>query len=110
MLDLLLHLNGSKTTGLDGIPQRLLKASVPALAAALTLLINYCLEQSCWISEWKSSNISPVFKKGYEAAKANFHPISILPCASKILKRIMYKQLYNYFVSRHHLHYCLETS
>ena len=100
VLDLLLHLNGSKATGVDGIPPRLLKASAPALAVPLTSLINYCLEQSCWISEWKSSNISPVFKKGCEATKVNFCPISILPCVSKIFERIMYNQLYNYFVSR----------
>ena len=63
VLDLSLHLNGSKVTGVDGIPPRLLKASATALATPLTCLINFCLEQSCWISEWKSSNISPVFKK-----------------------------------------------
>ena len=59
VLDLLLDLNGSKATGVDGIPPRVLKASAPALATPLTRLINYGLEQSCWISEWKSSNISP---------------------------------------------------
>ena len=100
VLDLLLHLNGPKATGVDGIPLRLLKAFAPALATPLTRLINHCLKQSCWISEWKSSNTSPVFKKGCEATKVNFRPISILPCVSKIFERIMYNQLYNYFVSR----------
>ena len=75
VLDLLLNLNGSKATGLDGIPPRLLKAYAPALATPLTRLINYCLEQSCWISEWKSSNICPVFKKGCEATKVSYRPI-----------------------------------
>lgn len=36
VLDLLLHLNGSKATSVDGIPQRLLKASAPALMAPMT--------------------------------------------------------------------------
>ena len=47
VLDLLLDLNGSKATGVDGIPPRLLKASAPALATPLSRLLNYCLEQSC---------------------------------------------------------------
>ena len=98
--DLLSHPNGSKATGVDGIPPRLLKASAPASATPLSRLINYCLKQSCWISKWKSSNISPVFKKGCEATKVNYRPISILPCVSKIFEQIMYEQLYNYFVSR----------
>ena len=39
VLNLLSHLNGSKATGVDSIPPRLLKASAPVLAAPMTWLI-----------------------------------------------------------------------
>ena len=35
-----------------------------------------------------------------DVTKVNYRPISILPCVSKIFERIIYNQLYNYFVSR----------
>ena len=98
VFELLTDLNSSKATGSDNIPPRLLKVSASALAAPLTRLVNYCIEQSCWIDKWKESNITPVFKKDSEANKSNYRPVSILPSISKIFERVMYNQLYNYFV------------
>ena len=69
VLDLLLDLKRPKATGMDHIAPTLLTALTLVLATPLTRLWNSCLKQSCWISEWKSSNISPVFKRGCEATK-----------------------------------------
>ena len=74
-----------------------MKASALAFATPLARFIHYCLKTSCWIREWKSNNISPVFEKGCEATKANYCHISILTCVSKVFERIMKNQLYSYF-------------
>ena len=44
----------------------------------------------------KIAQISPTFKSGKKELLTNYRPISVLPCFSKILERIMYNRLYEY--------------
>ena len=43
--------------------------------------------------EWKAAKIKPLFKSCSMVELDNYRPISILPVLSKILERIVYKQL-----------------
>ena len=43
--------------------------------------------------------VLPVFKFTDESILTNYRPISILPCFSKILERIMYNRLYSFLCS-----------
>ena len=42
------------------------------------------------------AKISPTLKSGKKELLTNYRPISVLPCFSKILERIMYNRLYEY--------------
>ena len=44
----------------------------------------------------KIPRVLPVFKSGNATSVSNYRPISILPCFSKILERIMYNRLYSF--------------
>ena len=44
----------------------------------------------------KIAKIFPIYKSGKTYARSNYRPISVLPCFSKILERIMYNRLRNY--------------
>ena len=44
----------------------------------------------------KIAKFSPTFKSGKKELLTNYWPISVLPCFSKILERIMYNRLYEY--------------
>ena len=44
----------------------------------------------------KIAKLSPIFKNGKKYLLTNCRPISVVPCFSKILERIMYDRLYNY--------------
>ena len=52
--------------------------------------------------------MSPVFKfkfkSGDNSLTSNYRPISILPCFSKILERIMYNRIYNYLTANNILY------
>ena len=57
------------------------------------------------ISKWDSfifpekmkiAKVMPLFKNGDPENIANYLPISVLPCFSKVLERIMYNRLYKY--------------
>ena len=41
----------------------------------------------------KIAKVTPVFKGGDSADLSNYRPISVLPCFSKILERLMYNRL-----------------
>ena len=47
-----------------------------------------------------------VTKKADRQSKVNFRPISLLSCISKVFERIVFNNLYNYFVSNNLLNDC----
>ena len=44
----------------------------------------------------KIAKVTPVYKSGDNSSLSNYRPISVLPCFSKMLERIMYRRLYSY--------------
>ena len=47
--------------------------------------------------EWKAARLTPIFKKGQRSMLDNYRPISILPVISKLMERILYEQMCDYF-------------
>jgi hypothetical protein len=75
---------------------RYLKAAACSIASSLTYIFNHALISSHFPSEWKVARLLPLFKKGPRNLSENYRPISILPSISKLTKRIIYDQLYEY--------------
>ena len=90
---LLDSLNPKKATGPDKISPRVLTVSSEALAVPLTNLINHCITIHAWPSLWKRSNVSPLYKKDSPTDKANYRPVSVLTCFSKIFERVLHDQM-----------------
>ena len=44
----------------------------------------------------KVALVTPVYKASEENIYSNYRPISVLPCFSKILEKLMYKRLIDY--------------
>ena len=89
------NLEPKKSVGVDDISPRLLKLSAPAIANAVTELINYFITSLTWPTVWKSSNISPVHKKSDKTDKTNYRPVSVLSALSKIYEKVMFDQMYS---------------
>ena len=53
----------------------------------------------------KIARVTPVFKSGDTSLMTNYRPISVFPCFSKMLERIMYNKLYKY-LTENNLLYC----
>ena len=45
---------------------------------------------------FKIAKVTPIFKTGEKDLIKNYGPISVLPCFSKILERIMYNRIYKH--------------
>ena len=73
-----------KATGIDGIPNVLLKHCAIASVPSITALFNMSIRLGIVPSEWKQANIIPIFKKGDSNNVQNYRPVSLLPVISKI--------------------------
>ena len=87
-----------KATGLDGISARLLKKACPEIVPSLTHIINLSIRCGCFPDEWKISKVLPLYKEDINSDPNNYRPISILPVVSKIIEKVIFKQLYEYLI------------
>ena len=49
-----------------------------------------------FLEKLELAKVTPIFELGKNENLTNYRPISVLPCFSKILERIMYNTLYEY--------------
>ena len=59
-------------------------------------VFNMCLRQGCVPDDLKVARVTPIYKSGSKDDFSNYRPISVLPICSKILEKIVHKQLYVY--------------
>ena len=89
----------SKTsTGVDNISYRLLKEAGPGVVGPLTTLFNISLRKRQVPEEWKRAVVLPVFKGGNRDRQEvlNYRPISLTPCVTRVLEKILNTQLLKY--------------
>ena len=97
-------LESNKGEGLDEIHVNIVKSVFDLIKDPLHFIFNLSLKQGIFPNELKLARVIPVFKSGDDSLVSNYRPISILPCLSKILERIMYNRLYS-FLLEHNLLY-----
>ena len=88
----------SKSCSLDSTPMSVLKECLPELLPFITAMCNESLLEGHFPSSQKSAIVSPVIKKfGLESDDVrNYRPITNLTFMSKIVERMVYKQLIDY--------------
>ena len=64
VLKFLLSLDTSKSTGLDDINQKLLKAAAPIINTQLTSILNNCsISKEIFPIQLKKARVTPIFQK-----------------------------------------------
>ena len=61
------------------------------------LILVHCIILSVWPSQWKLSNVTPVYKKEDETLKSNYRPIGVPSTIPKIFEQLKFDQLYRHF-------------
>ena len=92
------QLNGNKSCGHDEIPPKLVKKIAKHIIRPLTHLYNQSFLTGIIPDDLQIAIVTPVFKANNKEEFSNYRPISILPCFSKILEKLMYERLLNYLV------------
>ena len=74
---LLLNLKPYKAAGPDAILPRTLKDFATEIAPVLTFIFNKSLSSSTIPDDWRTANVTPIFKKGERYLPSNYRPISL---------------------------------
>ena len=95
----------SKSCSMDPIPTTLLKSVTPAILPILTEIINTSMTSGIVPETFKRALITPLIKKATLDSEClkNYRPISNLSFLSKLLERVVAKQLHSY-LHRHTLY------
>jgi len=99
VLSAIQKLKPNLSAGPDGLPPLLFKRVQASLARPLVLLFTQLLSVGMVPDTWKQAIIVPVFKKGPTSAVSNYRPISLTCVASKIMERVIAKQIFEYLLS-----------
>ena len=86
----------SYSTGFDDINTFVVKQVIYSILTPLVHIVNLSLCSGVVPNNLKIGKIIPVFKKGDKHLFSNHRPITLLPCFSKILEKIVYKILISY--------------
>ena len=93
-------LKPKSSSGYDALSSKLLKLISSPLCPILTVIINQSLTTGIFPDKMKIAQVIPLFKKGNTHLFDNYRPISLLPCISKVIEKIVFQQLYDYFVKK----------
>jgi hypothetical protein len=100
----ILALRPKKSPGPDNLTPKLIKQCVSQLTTPLTIIINQCINEATFPTEWKLAKVIALYKKNSRKLPENYRPISLLNCFGKIFEKIIYKQMIK-FIDKHKILY-----
>ena len=89
VLKLLESLKVHKASGPDKISARVLKQLAPVISSILTTIYKRFYETGEIPQDWRSADVTPVYKKGKKSDPANYRPISLTSIPCKLLEHII---------------------
>ena len=87
-------LKTNKSSGYDDISADVVKKASDEIFVILKHIFNISLAKEIFLDKLKIVRVTPIFKIGSRTLVTNYRPISVLPCFSKLLERIMYDRLH----------------
>ncbi len=95
------ELQVGKACGDDGLSVQLIKDNQQYLLNPLVYIFNMSLSTGIVPTKMKLAKVIPLYKDGDITLPSNYRPISLLNIFSKLLEKIVYNRLYNFFTKEH---------
>ena len=86
----------SKAAGPDNLPAQLIRDGAEQIAAILHFLANQSLRSGSFPNSEKCARLTPIYKSGEKSNFDNYRPISVLNILSKVLERLVHRQISDY--------------
>ena len=93
ILKIIRSLDLNKAHRHDNISIRMIKLCDKEICKPLHMIFVSCMEEGVLPLIWKMAN-----KKNYKSSIKNYRPVSLLPIFDKIFERLLYKQMYSFFI------------
>ena len=97
-------LKSNKSPGFDDISPNVIKFAFDALFRPIKHVFALSMKSGIFPDKLKIARVTPIYKSGEKGFVNNYRPISVLPCFSKLLERIMYNRLYSFLVENNILY------
>ena len=101
-------LNENKSTGPNSLPAKILKLLKSDISSQLTDIFNIAFSSGIFSSNLKIAKIITIHKKESKLICSNYRPISVLSNLDKILEKLMYSRVCDYFLDKNRLIYSLQ--
>lgn len=83
-----------RTSGMDGIPDIVLKRTMMVTWNFLAILLNHCINLGYFPVGWKGALVVPILKPGTDPGRAgSYRPISLLSPFGKLLEYFMLRRI-----------------
>ena len=86
----------NKSAGDDNIGNFIIKRVAKEIVKPLTQIFNLSISTGSVPEKLKIAKVIPIYKKQDAEIFSNYRPVSLLPCFSKILERLVFDQCINY--------------
>ena len=95
IMEIIKSLQKKKSFGHDGFNSVLIKKLQESIIIPLSTIFNKSFETGQLPNNLKIAKVIPIHKAKAKNVFTNYRPISLLPCISKILEKLVYKRVYN---------------
>ena len=89
----------NKSPGFDRIQPKLLKEIVEQISTPLAKVCNLSLEERIFHSEWKETNVTPLFKKGSRRKPEYYRPVGLTSVVRKLFKTLIRGHMVEFLVN-----------
>ena len=90
---LLLKLNPKEAVGPALVPTQILRDYADEITPILQVIFQQSLDTGKVPDQWKTANVSGIFKKGDKYAAANYRPVSLTCVSCKLLEHILFRAI-----------------
>ena len=94
------NLKSKKSSGHDNLSAIFLKQIGDHLNDPISVIMNRSLTEGIFPNAMKIAKVIPIFKSKDKQQFNNYRPISLLPCLSKVLEKLVHTRLYHFLVKQ----------
>ena len=101
------YLKPKRSAGIDNLSSKQLKDILPTIADPILHIFNLSLQTGFIPDEFKTAKVVPIYKSESKLTFNSYRPISLLPALSKLLEKVVAKQMLG-FLNKHKILYDLQ--